>query len=149
MLHDSLVKELPLLYSGPDCPDSLAGTPADGISPSHILFSPDGAKAFINVAASADTSSRVDKHLVLDVSDPSDPRQLPSIGIGSSYGSHGETLTGDGRFLIVANNKDGTVSVIDASTAKVDRTLAIDNAGKTLATYGTAEGPSHQTGPFH
>ncbi|HKP98641.1 MAG TPA: hypothetical protein VJ385_23115 [Fibrobacteria bacterium] len=149
MRNDSLVKELPLFYAGPDCKAPLNGTLAEGVSASHTLFSPDGSKAFINVAASADTGSSVDKHLVLDVSDPADPRQLPSIGIGASYGSHGEALTGDGKFLIVANNRAGTVSVIDVATAAVAGTFAIGNAGKTMATFGTAEGPGHQTGPFH
>jgi hypothetical protein len=148
--NDSLAKELPLLYKGGSCADSLKGTAAAGASPSHLLFSLDGSKAFINVAsASADSSARVSLQLAMDVSDPGEPRQLASIAIGSSFGSHGETLTGDGKLLIVANNKDATVSVIDVAAGAVARTLAIGNAGKTLATFGTAEGPGHQSGPFH
>jgi DNA-binding beta-propeller fold protein YncE len=150
MRNDSLVGELPLLYGGGTCTDPLAGTPAAGAAPSHTLFSLDGSKAFINVAsASGDTGSRVSRQLVLDVSDPAHPRQQASITIGSSLGSHGETLTGDGKYLIVANNKDASVSVIDVAAGSVARTFPIGNAGKTLATYGTAEGPSHQVGPFH
>jgi YVTN family beta-propeller protein len=149
MSKDSLVKELPLLYTGPGCTDALAGTKAKGTGPSHTLFNAASDRAYINVAASADSNSRVEKQLVLDVSDPADPKQLESVSIGSSYGSHGETLSGDGKFLIVANNKDASVSVIDAATAKVVKTLDVGNAGKTMATFGTAEGPSHQVGPFH
>jgi len=148
--NDSLAKELPLLYKGGDCGDSLKGTAAASASPSHTLFSLDGNRAYINVAgASGDSAARVSMQLVLDVSDPGNPRQLASIAIGSSFGSHGETLTGDGRYLIVANNKDATVSVIDLAAGTVARTLAIGNAGKTMATFGSAEGPSHQVGPFH
>jgi YVTN family beta-propeller protein len=150
MRTDSLVKELPIFYKGPACDDSLSGTPAKGASVSHILFSLDGSKAFINVAsASTDSNSRVNQQVALDVSDPADPGQLASIAIGSSFGSHGETLTGDGKYLIVANNKDGSVSLIDVASGSVSRTIATGNAGKTLATFGTVEGPSHQVGPFH
>lgn len=150
MQIDSLVQELPILYKGPSCADSLRGTPANGASVSHTVFSLDGSKAFINVAsASADTNSRVNLQVALDVSDPANPRQLASIAIGSSFGSHGETLTGDGKYLIVANNKDGSVSLIDVASGPVSRTIATGNAGKTLATFGTIEGPSHQVGPFH
>lgn len=150
MGKDSLVGELPLLYKGGDCADSLRGTPAAGAAPSHILFSLDGNRAYVNAAsASSDSSSRVTLQLALDVSDPAAPRQLASIPIGSSFGSHGETLTGDGKYLIVANNKDATVSLIEAASGTVARTLSLGNAGKTLATFGAEEGPSHQAGPFH
>lgn len=149
MLNDSLAAELPLLYEGPSCSDPLKGTPAAGAAPSHILFSHDGSKAFVNVAsASGDAAARVSLQLVLEASDPAHPRQGSSLAIGASFGSHGETLTGDGRFLIVANNKDASVSLIDVDARTVARTLPIGNAGKTLATFGTAEGPSHQAGPF-
>ncbi|MDB5106404.1 MAG: hypothetical protein JWP91_4093 [Fibrobacteres bacterium] len=149
MQTDSLVKELPLLYKGPDCKDSLAGTPAQGASGSHTLFSADGARAYINVGTSLAASSIADKQLVLDVSAPANPKQLASVTIGNSYGSHGETMTGDGKYLLVANNKDATVSQIDMATGTVVKTIPIGNAGKTMATFGSAEGPSHQTGPFH
>jgi DNA-binding beta-propeller fold protein YncE len=150
MLNDSLVGELPLLYKGGGCADSLKGTPAAGASPSHTLFSLDGSKAFINVASGADESvSRVSMQLILDAADPAHPKQEASLAIGSSFGSHGETLTGDGKYLIVANNKDASVSVIDVAAGTVAKTFPIGNAGKTLATFGTAEGPSHQVGPFH
>jgi hypothetical protein len=149
MLSDSLVGELPLLYKGGNCVDSLKGSLAANASPSHALFSLDGSQAFINVAGAAgDTASRVSLQLVLDVSDPAHPKQLASLAIGSSSGSHGETLTGDGKYLVVANNKDASVSVIDVASSTVARTLHIGNAGKTLATFGSAEGPSHQAGPF-
>lgn len=148
--NDSLAKELPLFYKGGGCAEPLQGTAAAGAAPSHLTFSLDGNKAFINVAsASGDSASRVSMELALDVSDPANPKQIASIAIGSSFGSHGETLTGDGKLLIVANNKDATVSVIDVAAGAVARTLALGNAGKTLATFGTAEGPSHQVGPFH
>lgn len=150
MQKDSLVKELPIFYKGGDCKDSLAGTPAKGASVSHIFFGANGTKAFINVAsASADSNSRVDMQVALDVSDPENPKQLASIAIGKSFGSHGETLSGDGKWLIVANNKDATVSVIDIAAGKVAKTITINNAGKTMATWGSKEGPGYQTGPFH
>jgi DNA-binding beta-propeller fold protein YncE len=150
MENDSLVGEMPLLYRGGSCADSLRGTLAAGASPSHLLFSHDGSKAFINVAsASGDSGSRVSQHLALDASDPAHPKQQASLAIGASFGSHGETMTGDGKFLIVANNKDASVSLIDVAAGTVAKTLPIGNAGKTLATFGSAEGPGHQAGPFH
>jgi DNA-binding beta-propeller fold protein YncE len=150
MQKDELVVELPLLYKGGGCEDSLQGTPAAGASPSHLLFSLDGRKAFVNVAsASADSASRVSRQLVLDLSDPAAPVQEASIAIGSSFGSHGETLTGDGKYLIVANNEDASVSVIDVAAGTAAKTLDLGNAGKALAAWGSAEGPSHQAGPFH
>jgi DNA-binding beta-propeller fold protein YncE len=149
MQSDLLVKELPVFYKSGTCADSLAGTPAKGAGVSHILFSHDGAKAFINVSASADSNSRVDMQLALDVSDPANPKQLASIAIGKSFGSHGETISGDGKWLIVANNKDATVSVVDIAAGTVAKTIAIGNAGKTMTTWGSQEGPGYQTGPFH
>gem|GEM_PF-1438962 len=155
-VRDSLVKELPLYYRGPDCADSINGTKAYGSSPSRIHFAPGGGRAYVNLGSGStnaggatDSTLRVSVQLALDVSDPADPVQLASIDIGQSFGSHGEVLTGDGKWLVVANNKDGTVSKIDVATGTVAATFSTVNAGKTMATFGSAEGPGHQTGPFH
>lgn len=154
--RDSLVKELPLFYGGPDCADSINGTKARGSSPSRIHFAPDGGRAYVNLGSGStnaagltDSTLRVSVQLSLDVSDPADPRQLASIEIGESFGSHGEVMTGDGKWLLVANNKDGTVSKIDVAAGIVSATIATGNAGKTMATFGSSEGPGHQTGPVH
>jgi YVTN family beta-propeller protein len=58
-------------------------------------------------------------------------------------------MTGDGAYLFVTNGIDGTVTQVDTSTLEVVRTLDVGDSPKTIATYGTTEGPSHQTGPVY
>ena len=147
--RDSLVQEVPLLYQGPDCGDSLSGGDEATTEPAHILFSEDGQTLYVQTAGGYGVeAARVRRQLALDISDPAHPVQKASIALGTSTGYHGETLSGDGAWLFEANNLDGTVTQIEAATGAVLRTLKVKPKPATLATWGAAEGPSHQTGPI-
>jgi YVTN family beta-propeller protein len=111
--------------------------------------SADGKTLFINVAGGYGVAdARVRQEVIVDVSDPASPVQLASTAVGASASHHGDALTGDGKLLFVANNIDGTVTQIDAATRNVVRTIKVKESPRTLATFGTAEGPSEQTGPI-
>lgn len=147
---DSLVKELPVFLKGPSCTDSIGATDQRTAGPGHILFTEDGGKAYVGMASGFnDSLGRSRVQLVLDVSDPADPRQLPSIDIGASVSHHADILSGDGKAVFVANNKDATVTHIDAGSGSVVKTIAVGGNPKALASFGEEEGPSHQTGPAH
>jgi YVTN family beta-propeller protein len=90
----------------------------------------------------------VRQELVFDLADPADPKQLPSIPTGAGTGHRGDTLSGDGKWVLVANNVDGSVTKIEAATGAVSSTIKTKEKPLTLATFGSAEGPSHQTGPI-
>jgi len=148
--NDSVVAQLPLGYLGADCQQSLVGTDEETTEPSHSLISADGNKLFITLAGGFEVeSARVRQHVVVDISDPAAPVQQPSIPVGTSTGYHGDSLSGDGRWLFIANNIDGTVTQIDAATDAVVRTWTVEAKPEVLATFGTLEGPSVQTGPIH
>lgn len=146
---DTIVKELPLLYRGPGCQTSLLGTDEETTEPSHMLLSGDGKTLFVTAAGGfMVAAARVRQHLVVDVSDPRNPVQKPSIPVGTSNGYHGDALSGDGKFLFVANQLDGTVTEVDTASLSVTRTLTVQAKPSVLCTFGTAEGPSEQTGPI-
>jgi hypothetical protein len=147
---DSVVAELPLGYLGAGCSQSVVGTDEETTEPAHSVISLDGSRLFITLAGGFDVeSARVRQQLAIDITNPAAPVQLPSIPVGASTGYHGDTLSGDGRWLFVANNVDGTVTQIDAASAGVVRTWTVAAKPEVLATYGSLEGPSIQTGPIH
>jgi hypothetical protein len=147
---DSIVAKLPLGYLGAGCSQSLVGTDEETTEPAHSMISLDSSLLFITLAGGFDVeSARVRQQLVIDITNPAVPVQLPSIPVGASTGYHGDTLSGDGRWLFVANNMDGTVTQIDAGGLSVVRTWTVATKPEVLATYGTVEGPSIQTGPMH
>ncbi len=147
---DSVVAEVPLGYLGPDCAQQIAGTDEETTEPAHAVISLDSSRLFITLAGGFEVeSARVRQELVLDVSDPAAPVQLPSIAVGTSTGYHGDTLSGNGRWLFVANNVDGTVTQVDVASASVTRTWTVEAKPEVLATFGSMEGPSVQTGPIH
>lgn len=146
---DSLVAEVPLGYLGAGCTQRLTGTDEETTEPAHLVLSQDEQTLFVTTAGGFDVAdARVRQELVLDISVPALPVQLPSIPIGSSTSYHGDSLSGDGRWLFVANNQDATVTQIDVATLSVARTLHVENTPQTLATFGSSEGPSAQTGPI-
>ena len=148
-MNDTIVKELPLLYKGPSCQTSLLGTDEETTEPSHIQVTGDGKTLFITAAGGyMVAAARVRQHLVVDVSDPRNPVQKDSIAVGTSNGYHGDALSGDGKFLFVANQIDGTVTQVDTATLAVTRTLTVQAKPSVLCTFGTAEGPGEQTGPI-
>lgn len=146
---DSVVKELPLLYKGPACADSISKGDEASTEPAHLLITEDKRKLYVQAAGGYGVdAARVRQQLVVDISNPADPVQSPSIALGTSTGYHGEALSGDGKYLFEANNLDGTVTRIDAATSAVLGTMTVKDKPQTLATWGRDEGPGHQTGPI-
>jgi hypothetical protein len=147
---NGVVAELPLSYYGGDCQQPLLGTDEETTEPAHSVISLDSSTLFITLAGGFEVAeARVRQQLVLDISDPAAPLQLPSIPVGTSTGYHGDSLSGDGRWLFVANNIDDTVTQVDAVSRDIVRTWQVKTNPKVLATFGTLEGPSVQTGPIH
>ena len=146
---DTVAARVPLLYKGPACTTPINGTDEDTAEPDHIRVSNDGKTLYISSAGGFNvTRARVRQELVLDVTNPGAPVQKASIPVGTSTNHHGDALSGDGRWLFVTNNLDGTVTQIDTSTNQVTRTLTVRSTPLTVATFGTNEGPSEQTGPI-
>jgi len=145
----AVVDEVPLLYKGPGCTESLLGTDEETANPGHLRVSGDGASMFIVPAGGFGLAeARVRQVLVLDLADPAHPAQRPSIAVGASTGHHGDALSGDGRWLFVADNVDDTVTQIDTATLSVVRTFATEARPLTVATFGRTAGPSEQSGPI-
>lgn len=147
---ESIVTETPLFYKGPGCKDVLVGTDEETANPNRIRISVDGKTMFIAISGGfkLDTA-RVRQHLVVDLSNPSSPVQLPSIPVGTSSGDRASEISGDGKWLFVADVIDGTVTQIDIATRTVTRTLTVKANPLMIATYGSAEGPSLQVGPVY
>jgi YVTN family beta-propeller protein len=147
---DALVKEVPLLYKGAGCTESIVATAAKTNEPGHLALSADGRSLFVAVGGGFMVAdARSNQQLVLDVSDPTNPVLKPAIEVGQGTSHRADALTGDGKYLFVTNNVDGTVSQIEVASAKVIRTLKTRDTPLTLATWGAKEGPSAQTGPVH
>lgn len=144
---DTVVKEVAIKYDGPDCTRSLVGTEAFTASPGSISIS--GNKLYVQVSTSrSDSTGSTSKHLVLDITNPANPVQTASLNIGKSAKLHGITLSGDKKFLFVANNVDGTVTQINGATGTVVKTLTVGANPSVLATWGELEGPSLPMGPL-
>lgn len=154
---DAVTASLPIGYRGPACAESVVGTAWENAGPDKILVGHDHAgkrRIFVTTQASPPTSmpmaeAYADQLVVFDISDPAMPVQEASVTVGRHSGHRAETLTGDGLLVLVPNSKDGSVSVVDAVTLQVVRTIATKPGPKTLASFGSVEGPSYQTGPRH
>lgn len=145
---DSVVNQVALFLKGPNCRDSLAGTPYKTVGPGHIVIAEKSHRLFIQATSGfSDAVGYAEHHLVLAMSDVKNPVQQASLSIGKSRSHHAETLSGDGKGFVVANNLDATVSVIDVEKAEVLKTFATVTGPSTLTTYGEEAGPSRQTGP--
>lgn len=148
-MTDTVVTELVLGYTGPACADDLTGTAAETANPDHLTFGPNGT-LFVGVAGGFMVAdARVDQHVVVDVSDPANPVQLDSIQMGMSTGHSADALSGDSSRLFCVDAVDNTITEVDVFTRAVVRTLTVGAMPKVVATYGTDEGPSEQTGPVH
>ena len=147
---DSIAHEMPILYKGPGCTDMLAGTDEAAVGQNHIRLSVDGTKLFLALSTpSSDMAARVRQHVIVDISSPAAPVQLPSVQVGTSMGQRGSAVSADGKFLFVADRLDNTVTQIDVATLSVVRAIPVKEAPLQVATYGTVEGPSLQIGPVH
>lgn len=140
---------VPLFYDYPSCTTHLVGTDEETTGPDHIRVSNDGKTLYLTTAGGFGVATaRSRREVVVDVTNPGSPVQKPSIRTGISTSHHGDALSGDGKWLFVTNNVDGTVTQIDTSTNQVTKTLTVKSTPLTLATFGSSEGPSEQTGPI-
>jgi YVTN family beta-propeller protein len=147
---DTIVHEMPLFYKGPGCTDVLTGTDEEGTGQNHMRITADGKLLFIAESGGfGDAEARIRQHLVVDLSDPSKPAQLPSIQVGASTGQRGSAISGDGKWLFVADSVDGTVTQIDIMTLAVSRTLTVEAQPLQVSTFDPEAGPSLQVGPVH
>lgn len=143
---DTVVSQTPLLYRGPDCADELAGTPAETANAGHAYFHED--RLFIPSSGGFEVGdARVDQLMILDTTDPAHPAQLPSLTVGVHTSHSAGAHSGDGKWLFDVHSVDGTVSQVDCETSEIVRTLSVESEPRVAATFGTVEGPSHQTGP--
>jgi hypothetical protein len=143
-----VVASAPLRYTGPDCAEELAGSPAASANPGHAYFVEDGGLLLIPTSGGfGQADARVDQLLVVDASDPAAPVQLESIQIGVTTSHSAAALSGDGSALFVVNAIDGTVSQVDVAAREVVGTHDVGADPRVVATFGVEEGPSHQTGP--
>jgi YVTN family beta-propeller protein len=148
-MGDEVVAIAPLRYTGPDCADELAGTPAETANPGHAYFAGGGDTLFIPTSGGFDVAdARVDQLLVVDASDPAAPAQLESIPVGVTTSHSAAALSGDGSALFVVNAIDGTVSQVDVANLQVSATIEAGDDPRVVASFGADEGPSHQTGPI-
>ncbi len=144
---DSVVKEVAVKYTGPNCTESILGKPEATAGPGHIKIA--GNKLYVQLASGfTDPTGSAAKHLVLDITDLANPIQIASLDIGKSRSHHGECLSGDDKYFFVANNLDGTVTQIDAAAGKVTKALTVRANPRTLATWHEHDGPSHHYGPL-
>jgi YVTN family beta-propeller protein len=145
----TIVSQVSLLNEGPGCTTVLLGTDEATAAPGHIVFTKDSKTMFVTLAGGFGVASaRTRQELVIDLTNPAAPVQKASIPVGASTSHHGDALTGDGKYLLVTNNVDGTVTQIDTATLTVVKTITVKAKPNSVATFGTVEGPSAQTGPI-
>lgn len=148
-MTDTVVTTLPLFYTGPSCTTQLSGTPAETANPGHTFFSPDGSTLFVTTSGGFGAAdARVDQLVIVDTSDPAAPVQEASIQVGVHTGHGAGAISGTGKDLFVVHGVDGTVTHIDVATRAIVKTMAVAETPKAVATFGSTEGPSHQTGPI-
>lgn len=99
----------------------------EGTFPMSVVLSPDARKLYVSTGRG--------KHLMaIDL----DAQQLiDSVAVGKR--PWGLAITGDGKYLISANGPDGNISLVDAVTFKVVKTLNTADGA-----WGIAMGPSEQ-----
>lgn len=147
--NDTIAKEVPLLYEGPGCTRVLKGTDEETDNPSHMRISADGTLLFVTLGGGFEVASaRVRQQVLVDISDPANPIQLPSVKTGVGTGHRADAITADGRFFFATNTSEGTVTQIDVAARTVAATIVVKPTPLTLATFGPA-GPSEHTGPIH
>lgn len=140
----SVASEIPLFYEGSECTRSLLGTDEEGVGPGHTVIDVANAQIFITPAGPfGDPDARVRQELVLSATDPSSPIQWDSIPIGAGTGHVNDAITGDSEYVLVVGTVDGTVSVIEAETRSVERTVEVGPNPSQVASWGSEEGPSY------
>lgn len=147
---DNIAAEIPILLTGSNCTAKLPAY-ATAAGPDHSKISADGKTLFITTQAAPPVGSTdvaySDQLVVFDLSNPAIPAQKTSISVGKHSGHRAMTLSGDGKILFVVNNGDKTISQIDVPAMSVTRTITLMGSPSQMATWGSEQGPSVQTGP--
>jgi hypothetical protein len=145
----TVAAQVPILYDGPDCARSLAGSPEAYASPTYPITSADGRLLFVQLGTiAAPSGQRAESRMtaVFDITNPRRPVQLPSIAVGRGSGARENALSGDGSLLLTTDLLDDTVSVIGVAERRVVARFATVPAPSRVATFGP-EGPSKPVGP--
>jgi hypothetical protein len=147
---DTVAAEVPILLTGAACTSKLPAY-ATQAGPDHLSISKDGKVMFIATQAAAPMGGSdpaySDQLVVFDLANPAAPVQGPSVTVGKHSGHRGLTISGDDKVLFVVNGLDKTVSQVDVAGRTVVRTISLRDTPSQVATWGSAEGPSIQTGP--
>ena len=115
----AVVAEVPLLMEGPGCTAD-----AGGVRPAYAFVAPDGRSLFITLGTLNAAAPDRARHLaVFDLADPTRPVQVASIPVGGNAGHRDGNLSADGRWLVVPNGADGTVTVVDTARREAVRTF--------------------------
>jgi YVTN family beta-propeller protein len=149
-MSETIAAQLLLLYKGAGCTEAITGTAAVSNEPGHIRISPDGKNVFVAVGGGFMVAdARSTQEVVVDATSPASPVLRPSLTVGQGTSHRADAMSGDGKYVFVVNNVDGSVTQIDAATATVVKTINTMATPQTIAIWGTAEGAGEQTGPAH
>jgi len=147
---DSVASEIPILLSG-GCAAKLPAY-ARYASPDHLKITRDGKTMLVSSQAAPPAGTLdpaySDQLQIFDLTDPARPTQKPSVQVGAHSGHRAMALAGDDSYLFIVNANDKSISQVDVKTLTVTRTITLKEAPAQVATFGTAEGPSAQTGPM-
>jgi DNA-binding beta-propeller fold protein YncE len=141
---------VPGFYGDPACRTSLAGTANERAALQYAMPSPDGKTVFVTVGTIAGPPGKPSEGrflAVFDVSDPYRPVQLASVPVGGGDASRSVVMTGDGKFLVVPNAMDSTVTIVDVASRTAVRTFASVPNARLAATFSHTAGPSKPAGP--
>lgn len=145
----TLAAEVPILYDGSGCTRPLADGPERFASPTYPIASPDGRTLFLQLGTlptPRGTAAESRRLAVFNLADPRRPAQLPSIEVGRGNAGRDHAMTGDGRFLLVPNALDDTISVVGVAERRVVASFPTVAGPYRLGTFGS-EGPSKPVGP--
>lgn len=143
-----LISQVPVRYGEAECSTSLAGNPAGRAMPSYAQASIDGKTLFVSLGTLYGRDPGEAKFIsVFDISNPARPVQQASIPVGNHNANRHAVLTGDGKFLMIPNGQDNTISVIDTAKREVVRTIATVEKPGAIVTFSDRAGPSKPVGP--
>ncbi len=144
-----LVAQTPIKYGDGACKESLAGKPGAAASAAYVGFDKTGSRMFValgTLGGAQNAAHTVDLLPVLDMSDPTNPRQMPPIRIEAGQGRD-IIMSNEGRLAFVPNSAANSVSIIDTSSMTVVKTIPTIEGPTRLSTFSPSAGPSKAVGP--
>lgn len=131
---EAVVAQLPLGYTGPACTQMLAGSDKETANPGHMHITDDGKRALLSIGGGfGKADARIRKTVVVDLTDPTKPVQLPSIAAGLATSHRGDACSADSKVYVVANNAEASVTRVDTQTLSVQH-IPTGSKPLTLAT---------------